>query len=489
MNKLESVKRIVALHMDIVGLLLQLAVYVWFWFYRIYPVLSAPRFTVEGYPLGEGLKLYYYGHILVLIIYFILLVFFTRTYGGMQIGYLRPLEVFFSQIFALFMVNVLTYFQLSLMRNRLLPVRWIVIMSVLQLAISFVWTFLANMVYVRIFPARRLLLVSGDYPTDDILRKFESRRDRYVIARSMNISEGIEQVEAACEEGYGGVVLWDIPTDIRNRLLKHCYANSLRVYLMPKIPDVLLSGADKMHLFDTPLFLVKEYAIRTEQRMIKRAIDIVLALILIVVTSPLMLIAAVVTKLYDGGPVLYKQTRCTLNGAEFQILKFRSMKVDAERDGVARLASVHDTRITPFGRFIRKVRIDELPQLFNILKGEMSFIGPRPERPEIIKEYLKEMPEFAFRMKVKAGLAGYAQIYGKYNTTPYDKLKLDLTYIENYSVWLDLKLMLLTLKILFTPDATEGVDEAQVTALKMRKEKDKTYDDGETDIGRERSAG
>ena len=151
---------------------------------------------------------------------------------------------------------------------------------------------------------------------------------------------------------------------------------------------------------------------------------------------------------------------------KFKVLKFRSMRVDAEKDGIARLATKNDSRITPFGKFIRACRIDELPQLFNILKGEMSFIGPRPERPELIERYMENMPEFAFRTRVKAGLAGYAQIFGKYNTTPYDKLKLDLTYIENYSIWLDLKLMLLTLKILFTPDSTEGVDEKQISALK-----------------------
>ena len=179
-----------------------------------------------------------------------------------------------------------------------------------------------------------------------------------------------------------------------------------------------------------------------------------------------MLITAIAIKLYDGGPVFYKQIRCTRDRKEFYILKFRSMKVDAEKDGVARLAAKNDSRITPVGKLIRPTRIDELPQLFNILRGEMSFIGPRPERPEIIDQYMEEMPEFAFRMKVKAGLAGYAQVYGKYNTTPYDKLKLDLTYIEQYSVWLDLKLMLLTLKILIKPESTEGVDSSQTTAMK-----------------------
>ena len=203
-----------------------------------------------------------------------------------------------------------------------------------------------------------------------------------------------------------------------------------------------------------------------DQRIAKRVIDLICCIILLVIASPFMLLTAIAIKIYDGGPVFYKQIRCTRDRKEFYILKFRSMKVDAEKDGVARLASKNDSRITPIGKFIRATRIDELPQLLNILKGDMSFIGPRPERPEIIDQYLEEMPEFAFRMKVKAGLAGYAQVYGKYNTTPYDKLKLDLTYIEQYSVWLDLKLMLLTLKILIKPESTEGVDSTQTTALK-----------------------
>lgn len=310
------------------------------------------------------------------------------------------------------------------------------------------------------------MLVSGIYPVDDITHKFNMRKDKYDIVKSMNISEGIEKIYEECLGNYDGVIIWDVPSQYRNGLVKYCYGRNIRIYVMPKITDVLLKGSTQLHLFDTPVLLLREYAIKVEQRAIKRVIDIVLSLLLIILSSPVMLITAIAIKLYDGGPVLYKQVRCTQNRREFKIMKFRSMRVDAEKDGVARLASKNDSRITPIGKFIRKCRIDELPQLFNILVGDMAFIGPRPERPEIIAQYLEEMPEFAFRMKVKAGLAGYAQVYGKYNTTPYDKLKLDLTYIENYSVWLDIKLMLLTVKILFTPDSTEGVDDNQITAQK-----------------------
>ena len=474
MKKTELVKRVIALHIDFVSILLQLAVYAYGWFRYYHPVLHARRYTQQGFYIGEGLRLYVRGHILVLAVYFILLMFFTQTYGSRKGGYQKPFSVFLSDIFALLMVNVVTYFQLSLMQNWLVGIGPMALITLVQLAAAFVWAFVADRFYTAAFPARKLLLVSGDYPAEEIIRKFESRKDRYIIEKQVNIADGEEAVRAAIDEGFGGVVLWDIPTAVRNELLKYCYEKAVRAYVMPKIPDVLVKGAEETHLFDTPIYMVKDYAIRVDERCIKRLIDVICALVLVVLTSPVMLVTAIVIRMSDGGPVLYRQTRCTINRKEFQIMKFRSMRVDAERDGVARLATKEDTRITPFGRFIRACRIDELPQLFNILKGDMSFIGPRPERPEIIAQYLESMPEFQYRMRVKAGLAGYAQVYGKYNTTPYDKLKLDLTYIENYSVWLDLKLMLLTLKILFTPDATEGVEETQITALKQTAESPET---------------
>ena len=201
-----------------------------------------------------------------------------------------------------------------------------------------------------------------------------------------------------------------------------------------------------------------------EQAFAKRTMDIVIAGIACVIASPFMLVTALAVKLQDGGPALYKQKRLTIDGEEFYVYKFRSMRMDAEKDGVARLASAGDSRITPVGAFIRKVRLDELPQLFNILKGDMSIVGPRPERPEIAAQYEAEMPEFQYRLRVKAGLTGYAQIFGKYNTTPYDKLKLDLHYIQNYSVMLDVKLMIQTVKILFMKESTEGVAAGQTTA-------------------------
>ena len=398
--------------------------------------------------------------------------FFSRTYGGLKVGYLKPMEVFGSQVFALLCTNIFSYLQMAMIHGSLIPPLQLFLTFVGQIVFAAFYTYLANRIYRKLFPPRQLLLIYGDRPIEDIQRKFSSRKDKYNIAKCLNVSEGADAILDEIEKGYGGVVLWDISTAVRNKLIKYCYSRSVRIYMMPKIPDVIIKGSEQLHLFDTPIFLTREFTLTVEQRIIKRIIDIVCAAILLVIASPFMLITAIVIKLYDGGPVLYKQTRCTRDAKEFKILKFRSMRVDAEKDGVARLAAKNDSRITPVGKFIRAVRIDELPQLINILKGEMSFIGPRPERPEIIAQYMEEMPEFAFRMKVKAGLAGYAQVYGKYNTTPYDKLKLDLTYIEDYSVWMDIKLMLLTLKILFKAESTEGVDSKQITAMKTDSEED-----------------
>lgn len=465
MKKHESVKRLLIVGLSAVGLLLLVAVYAHTWFGTYYEIV---RFHNK---VSGGLKFYFRGHLLVLFVYLLLLFFFCRTYGGLKIGYLKGMDVYFSQVFSILIVNVISYFQISLMANWIVDVVPMLWMTVAQLLAAAVWVFLCNRIYHLLFPPRKLLLVHGDRDITDIVTKFNSRKDKYSIKETIHISEGMDTIcEKISSEDFGAVVLWDISSTERNRLMKYCYARSVRVYFMPKIPDVLVKSSEQLNVFDTPIFLIREYELTVEERVIKRTIDLLCALILTVLASPFMLLTAIAVKMYDGGPVLYKQVRCTRGEKEFKILKFRSMRVDAEKDGVARLASKNDSRITPVGKFIRKVRLDELPQLFNILKGDMSFIGPRPERPEIIAQYKEDMPEFAFRMKVKAGLAGYAQVYGKYNTTPYDKLKLDLTYIENYSVWLDIKLMLLTLKILFVPESTEGVDANQTTALKKQLE-------------------
>ena len=256
------------------------------------------------------------------------------------------------------------------------------------------------------------------------------------------------------------MILTDIPAEIRNDILKFCYRYRVRTYVAPKLTDIMIRGARNNTLFDTPLMLVKGTGLTPIQRVMKRAMDIILCAIAMIPAAPVMLITAIAIKLEDGGPVFYKQDRLTRNGKEFAILKFRSMVVDAEKYAGAVLATGDDPRITKVGKIIRATRIDELPQLLNILKGDMSIVGPRPERKYFVDEFMKELPEFSYRMKVRGGLTGYAQIYGKYNTSPYDKLRLDMMYIENYSLLLDIKLIILTLRIIFSKDSTEGIDKA-----------------------------
>lgn len=458
-RKRESFKRLINLCLSAVCLLLEIGLFAYMWqFYFQFELVD---------PLQ---KIWYRGFLLENGIYSVILLFFSITYGGMRLGYLKNSEIIFSQIFATLMADVLIYAELCMMARSIFPIEMFLFMVLLQILAVILYVSIANRIYRKAFPPRELLLIHGDRPIEDICNKFESRKDKYKIKLYEHISIGVDKICSDILQNYHNgtitaVVIWDIDDKDRNVLLKFCYAHSIRVYVMPKISDVILVGAEELHIFDTPILLSREYSLSMEQRFIKRTIDIIGAVILLLITSPLMLLTALVVKLYDRGPVLYKQIRCTIDQKQFYIMKFRSMRIDAEKDGVARLAQKNDNRITPVGRFIRKCRLDELPQLFNILKGDMSFIGPRPERPEIIAQYVEIIPEFVFRMKVKAGLAGFAQVYGKYNTSPYDKLKLDLTYIENYSVWLDLKLMFLTLKVLFMPDSTEGISESQITAM------------------------
>lgn len=330
------------------------------------------------------------------------------------------------------------------------------------------WVFIVRKVYQFLYPPRQMLVVYGHYSPDDLIAKINTRKDKYNICASVSYRIGYEALYELIPK-YSAVVLCDLPAEARNQIMKYCYQESVRTYVTPKISDILFRGADDIHLFDTPLLLSRNQGLSIVDLFIKRVMDIVISLIGIVIASPFMLIIVIAIKLYDRGPILYKQERLTKGGKPFMIYKFRSMSVNSEAKG-ARLAAKDDARVTPVGKVIRSIHFDELPQLFNILKGEMSVVGPRPERQVIADRYAEEIPEFVLRLKVKAGLTGYAQVYGKYNTTPYDKLKLDLTYIQQYSVWLDIRILFLTFKILFIKENTEGVDENQTTAIRQKRQ-------------------
>ena len=403
---------------------------------------------------------YYKGFLLMGAFYALFFVIFSYILGGMKIGYLKSSSLMLSQTLALIAANVSIYLETVLLSARFVNIIPMIELTAIDIVVIFIWTFLVNRIFRKLFPARHILLLYEEYDPSMLLRKVNSRKDRYLIKKSMNVEEGWESItKEMCN--YDAVFLCDIHSPLRNRLVKYCYANGIRSYITPKISDIIIRSSENIHMFDTPLLLSRNNGLSFEQKLVKRFMDIVISLVMLVITSPFMLVTAVAIKLYDGGPVFFRQKRCTINGREFYIHKSRSMIVNAEKEGEVIPATDDDERITPVGKVIRKTRLDELPQFIDILKGDMSVVGPRPERVEHVEMYTRDIPEFSYRLKVKGGLTGYAQIYGKYNTTAYDKLKLDLMYIQNYSLLLDLKLIIMTVKIIFVKESTEGFEDAE----------------------------
>ena len=374
-------------------------------------------------------------------------------------GQLHRVDLIMGQIISIFLTNAITYLQLCLIANGMLPLTPIVLLTAADIAIAILLILLYTSLYHRLYAPHDMLLVYGHRRGVELKIKMDTRKDKYNISGLISSDEGFEKIVKEIPK-YDAIILNDVPAPLRNDLLKFCYRFRVRTYVSPKLTDIMLRGARNITLFDSPLLLVKGTGLTPAERVAKRAMDIIFSAIVLLILSPVMLLIAAAIKLEDGGPVFFRQKRLTRNGREFDILKFRSMVVDAEKYAGAVLATDNDPRITRVGRIIRPFRLDELPQLLNILKGDMSIVGPRPERKVIADEYCKDIPEFAYRLKVRGGLTGYAQIYGKYNTSAYDKLRLDLMYIENYSLLLDIKLMILTIRILFSKESTEGVDKA-----------------------------
>lgn len=430
----------------------QLCLFAYTW-YQIY----VPNMAVED-------RFWNKGNWAVIGMYGLYLFFFTQVFGGYKIGYLRITEVCLSNFLAIACANVVEYFQLCLIMNDYVMIKPLAIIAGIEFLVVVPYVYAVRKLYVQMYPPRKMIVVYGDYAPDDLISKINTRKDKYDICGTVSYKIGEEKLHELLRE-YKAVVLCDLPSKPRNEIMKFCYKESIRTYVTPKISDVILRGAEDIHLFDTPLLLSRNQGLTIEQRFFKRTFDIVASLAGIIVLSPFMLISALIVKLYDGGPVFYTQERLTRDGKKFQIIKFRSMRTDSEVQG-ARLAMKDDDRITPFGNLMRRTHFDEIPQLFNILKGDMSVVGPRPEREEIANQYKEIIPEFPLRLKVKAGLTGYAQVYGKYNTTPYDKVKLDISYIEKYSFWMDLKLIMMTVKVIFQKENSEGVNQNQVTAMK-----------------------
>lgn len=424
--------------------------FVWSW-YNVFNPMLYPAFVNKG-------------NIMIIGLYIGLMMTLIYTMGGYKIGVYRNKSVILSQTLGYLMANFFFWIIIILMVGTLYKIGEItaalLLISLFQIIGTALLVNLLELIFHKAFKPKAIIILYEEKPNRRFAKKLNTREDKFNVLGEMKLEENWQE-ELLKLEDYMAVLLYNVSSPLRNDVLKFCYQNGIRVYLVPKIADILVRNASESDFFDTPLYMVNEVDVTYGQIAVKRICDIILSLIAIILTSPVMLIAAIAIHKYDGGPVFFRQKRCTRNGRVFEILKFRSMIVDAEKDGKARLATENDDRITPVGHFIRKTRIDELPQFFNILKGDMSFVGPRPERPEIVAEYEKEFPEFDLRMKVKAGLTGYAQVYGKYNTTAYDKLKLDLIYVQKYSLLMDLRLIFMTVKVIFMKESTEGLDDGE----------------------------
>ena len=446
-SRFEQYKRLIKFAGSAVIVLVEFAVYFYAW--------------MNWYNKNMTVAFYRRGNWLIAGENLVLLLIFHRMYGGLKVGIYRYWNLVYSHMISVVAINIFFYVQVVLFDKKMHNPSVMLAVTLVDLILVMLWAWAFKRCYSFLFPRKHLLMVHSDYPMFQLRNRIDTREDKYEIEKTVSIDRGIEEIVEE-SKAYDGILIGDIPAELRNKLMKRCYAQDIRSYTVPKISDILLRTSIELNIFDSPLYLSRNYeGLAWDQRVVKRMVDVLIGGLLLGITSPFFLLIAVAIKCTDKGPVFYQQERLTQAGKVFRIYKFRTMVVDAEKKSGPVKAGDKDPRILPVGRFLRATRLDELPQLLNILKGEMSLVGPRPERPELARIITKNIPEFTYRLKVKAGLTGYAQIYGKYCTTSYDKLKLDLTYIRNYSIWMDLKLILMTPKVLFMKESTEGFEEGK----------------------------
>ncbi len=413
------------------------------------------------------------GNYLIIALFLIIYATYGQIYEAFLVSVNRISEMVYSQGLAVLISDGIMYLVCWLLTKHL-PRLWpLLLVFAVQLVLAGIWSVCAHHWYFYAFPPRRTgVIYDSRQGMEQLLEEY--RLDvKFDVLCTASISECMENGMEILKQ-INTVFLCGIHSHDRNIILKYCVKHGITVYVIPRIGDVLMSGAKPVHMMHLPMLRVGRYNPPIEYLALKRFMDIFFSGLALILLSPIFLITSIAIKATDGGPVFYRQCRLTKNGKEFDVLKFRSMRVDAEKDGIARLSTgVKDDRVTPVGKFIRKCRLDELPQLINILKGEMTIVGPRPERPEIAEQYEKELPEFSLRLQAKAGLTGYAQVHGKYNTTPYDKLQMDLMYISKPSFWEDVRIIFATIKILFLPESTDGIKEGQTSAMESEEKQEK----------------
>ena len=405
----------------------------------------------------------------------IIMLLLRMVYGGYDVGTKKPRSVFSSFFISTLLADMVTYLQLQIMNvnpannDRLIlggeDLGLLCGVILLQIAAIYLFVGIGNELYCRINPPQKCCLVTSSQElARHVAEKINTFRRKFLLCDVVHYE--CPDVEMTIEN-HDVVFLAGIPDTEEGQLENFCYRLNKTIYLMAELEDVIISTAEQHILDDTPFLYIHRVDPTLLQRFVKRCTDIVISILGLILFSPLMLITSLLL-LFSNRPIFFRQERATIHGKIFQIVKFRTMVPgNPQEDPVS--AQVDDSRITPLGKVLRKYRIDEIPQLFNVLLGDMSFVGPRPEMLKNVAKYEQEVPEFKYRQQMKAGLTGLAQIDGKYNTSPKDKAILDLMYIENFSLAMDMKLILRTLTIFFRRDSTQGFTAAKrVACPKMR---------------------
>ncbi len=406
---------------------------------------------------------FHWGNVALIFLYAFIYFTICKLYSGFNVSIVRISELVYSQLLSILVTNIITYVIIFLLSYRFASAWELVVLFAVQACLAVFWSLFANKSFFRNNkPMRTVIVWDARQSVEELIKEYKLDK-RFEVAGTYYINDCIDDIGKALGDAEA-VFLCGIHSKERNIIVKYCIDTNIRMFVIPGVADIIMSSAEPLHILHLPIMTIERYDPSPEYLFIKRIADIVISGLALVILSPLMLVTALLVK-RDGGTVFYKQKRLTKNRREFDIIKFRTMRMDAEKDGVARLSTgAGDDRVTKVGRVLRKFRIDEIPQLICVFQGTMSLVGPRPERPEIAAQYEAETPEFAFRLQAKAGLTGFAQVYGKYNTTPYDKLLMDLQYIARPTLVEDTKLLFATIKIIFMPESTEGIAEGQITA-------------------------
>lgn len=397
-------------------------------------------------------------HLRFLVLLIVLMGVFFNIYGLFSLIRKRYTEVILNLIVAVINIFVVAMAVTFIFRDFEYSRVVIIYTACLSFILLVAWMYIMHQWETRNLPQLKILIAAEEAEQDKIKEKMAKT---YGLTSSIIYtasSKKLHDLEAIINNNIDWVVIGEsLSITQRENLLKFAKAKQKMIILVPTLYEICCRQMYLWQIDDLPTQRVSRMLLTLEQRVLKRSLDLVVAIIATIILLPVMIVTAIAVKLDSPGPALYAQVRVGRNGKLFKVHKFRSMRQDAEAKSGPVLASENDPRITRLGRFIRATRLDELPQLFDVLVGNMSIVGPRPERPFFVEQFISEKPEYAYRHNVKPGITGLAQIAGKYNTTAYDKLVYDLIYIQNFSVINDLTLMLQTLKVLITKSSTEGV--------------------------------